>query len=114
MPLGTPIALAPLIVLIELIRQLIRPMTLAVRLIANITAGHLLITIRASAAFPALSWMLTVSLAALLILLILERAVALIQGFVFALLNTLYISENAEVLPTYVNTQTFLASSNNC
>ncbi|HAO14812.1 MAG TPA: ATP synthase F0 subunit A, partial [Tenacibaculum sp.] len=42
-PSGTPGALIPLIVLIELVRNFIRPITLSVRLAANIVAGHLLI-----------------------------------------------------------------------
>ena len=44
-PVGTPIILVPIIVLIELIRGLIRPLTLTVRLMANISAGHLIITL---------------------------------------------------------------------
>ena len=44
-PSGTPSALIPLIVLIELVRNIIRPITLSVRLAANIVAGHLLISL---------------------------------------------------------------------
>merc|ERR1711936_786086 len=42
-PSGTPDVLIPLIVVIELVRNFIRPITLSVRLAANIVAGHLLI-----------------------------------------------------------------------
>jgi F-type H+-transporting ATPase subunit a len=42
-PLGTPGGLVPFIVVIELVRTLIRPLTLAIRLAANIVAGHLLL-----------------------------------------------------------------------
>jgi len=42
-PLGTPGVLTSFIVLVELVRNLIRPITLSVRLMANIVAGHLLI-----------------------------------------------------------------------
>merc|ERR1711971_663797 len=42
-PSGTPDVLIPLIVMIELVRNFIRPITLSVRLAANIVAGHLLI-----------------------------------------------------------------------
>merc|ERR1711874_385251 len=44
-PLGTPVALIPLMVIIEIVRRLIRPITLSVRLAANIVAGHLLIAL---------------------------------------------------------------------
>jgi F-type H+-transporting ATPase subunit a len=44
-PLGTPYPLMPFIVIIELIRNIIRPLTLSVRLAANIVAGHLLIVL---------------------------------------------------------------------
>lgn len=47
-PTGTPIFLIRFIVFIELIRNVIRPITLGVRLAANITAGHLLIALLAS------------------------------------------------------------------
>ena len=44
-PRGTPYVLMPFIVIIELIRRVIRPLTLSVRLAANIVAGHLLIVL---------------------------------------------------------------------
>ncbi|WP_414887680.1 F0F1 ATP synthase subunit A, partial [Sphingomonas sp. Leaf339] len=44
-PQGTPPVLIPFIVCIETIRNIIRPLTLAVRLSANIIAGHLLLTL---------------------------------------------------------------------
>jgi F0F1-type ATP synthase membrane subunit a len=47
MPSGTPIAMAPLIVPIELISYSTKAITLGVRLAANITAGHLLFAILA-------------------------------------------------------------------
>merc|ERR1712096_169151 len=43
-PVGTPAVLIPVIVIIETIRNLIRPGALAVRLAANIVAGHLLLS----------------------------------------------------------------------
>jgi len=44
-PMGTPSVLIPLIVIIEITRNLIRPIALAVRLTANLIAGHLLIAL---------------------------------------------------------------------
>jgi F-type H+-transporting ATPase subunit a len=92
-PLGTPSGLIPFIVLIETIRNVIRPGTLAVRLRANMIAGHLLLVLlgnqRVSCSYPLLSLVLCVQV----LLLTLERAVALIQSYVFAVLTTLYSRE---------------------
>lgn len=92
-PPSTPAVLSPFIVLIETVRNLIRPITLSVRLAANMIAGHLLISLlrRASPITPLLlSPLLSI---AQLSLTSLEVAVALIQGYVFAVLITLYRRE---------------------
>lgn len=92
-PQGTPAALIPFIVLIETIRNIIRPGTLAVRLAANIIAGHLLLTLLGSTG-PSLSTsILFILIIAQILLLILESAVAIIQSYVFAVLRTLYSRE---------------------
>nr|AIY61975.1 ATP synthase F0 subunit 6 [Anoplotermes group nr. E1 TB-2014] len=92
-PQGTPTMLMPFMVIIETISNLIRPGTLAVRLTANMIAGHLLLTLLGNNG-PAMSHsMLTVLITAQILLLILEGAVAVIQSYVFAILSTLYSSE---------------------
>nr|YP_009512585.1 ATP synthase F0 subunit 6 [Gennadas parvus]AXJ93152.1 ATP synthase F0 subunit 6 [Gennadas parvus] len=92
-PQGTPAALMPFMVLIETISNVIRPGTLAVRLAANMIAGHLLLTLMGSTG-PSLSSTLAVILVlSQILLLILEAAVAVIQSYVFAVLSTLYASE---------------------
>nr|QXT44301.1 ATP synthase F0 subunit 6 [Anenteotermes polyscolus] len=92
-PQGTPSMLMPFMVIIETISNLIRPGTLAVRLTANMIAGHLLLTLLGNNG-PAMSHtMLTVLIIAQILLLILEGAVAVIQSYVFAILSTLYSSE---------------------
>jgi len=45
MPAGTPVLLLPLMVPIELVSQLARPLSLAVRLFANMTAGHTILAV---------------------------------------------------------------------
>jgi len=93
LPLGTPYPLMPLIVLIEVVSNVIRPLTLSVRLAAHIVAGHLLLTLLSSLS-PAVSYpLLLIVLRTLILLLILESAVALIQAYVFRILTTLYIEE---------------------
>lgn len=92
-PQSTPGPLIPFIVLIETIRNLIRPGTLAVRLIANIVAGHLLITLLGNQTAAASNFLLVGLIFTQILLLILECAVAVIQSYVFAVLSTLYARE---------------------
>nr|AYW52185.1 ATP synthase F0 subunit 6 [Lamiinae sp. 1 ACP-2013] len=92
-PQGTPPILMPFMVCIETISNIIRPGTLAVRLSANMIAGHLLMTLLGSTG-PSLSiWMINILLIVQILLLMLESAVAIIQSYVFAVLSTLYSSE---------------------
>nr|YP_009459820.1 ATP synthase F0 subunit 6 [Longpotamon yangtsekiense]AUT13992.1 ATP synthase F0 subunit 6 [Longpotamon yangtsekiense] len=92
-PQGTPFMLMPFMVLIETISNIIRPGTLAVRLAANMIAGHLLLTLLGNTG-PSLSLsILTILIISQILLLILESAVAIIQSYVFAILSTLYTSE---------------------
>nr|YP_002213642.1 ATP synthase F0 subunit 6 [Atelura formicaria]ABS88980.1 ATP synthase F0 subunit 6 [Atelura formicaria] len=92
-PQGTPPVLMPFMVCIETISNIIRPGTLAVRLAANMIAGHLLMTLLGNTG-PSLSLtILTLLLAGQIALLMLESAVAIIQSYVFAVLSTLYSSE---------------------
>nr|UTE83807.1 ATP synthase F0 subunit 6 [Tetraserica leishanica] len=92
-PQGTPPVLMPFMVIIETISNIIRPGTLAVRLAANMIAGHLLMTLLGNTG-PSMSLMiLWILLITQILLLILESAVAIIQSYVFAILSTLYSSE---------------------
>jgi F-type H+-transporting ATPase subunit a len=92
-PQGTPNVLIPFIVLIETIRNIIRPGTLAVRLTANIIAGHLLLTLIGNTGNSLSSIILSLLILSQVALLILESAVAIIQSYVFAVLRTLYSRE---------------------
>nr|WPV76827.1 ATP synthase F0 subunit 6 [Phlebotomus chinensis]WPV76892.1 ATP synthase F0 subunit 6 [Phlebotomus chinensis] len=92
-PQGTPSVLMPFMVVIETISNIIRPGTLAVRLMANMIAGHLLMTLLGNTG-PSLSYyLISLLLITQIALLVLESAVALIQSYVFAVLSTLYSSE---------------------
>nr|YP_009463787.1 ATP synthase F0 subunit 6 [Cyprinella leedsi]AUW54517.1 ATP synthase F0 subunit 6 [Cyprinella leedsi]AUW54530.1 ATP synthase F0 subunit 6 [Cyprinella leedsi]QBZ37583.1 ATP synthase F0 subunit 6 [Cyprinella leedsi]QBZ37596.1 ATP synthase F0 subunit 6 [Cyprinella leedsi] len=97
LPEGTPIPLIPVLIIIETISLFIRPLALGVRLTANLTAGHLLIQLIATAVFVLLPMMPTVAFltaAVLFLLTLLEVAVAMIQAYVFVLLLSLYLQEN--------------------
>nr|UDF83734.1 ATP synthase F0 subunit 6 [Mythicomyia sp.] len=92
-PQGTPAVLMPFMVCIETISNIIRPGTLAVRLAANMIAGHLLLTLLGNTG-PTLSIIMATALVfGQIALLVLESAVAIIQSYVFAVLSTLYSSE---------------------
>lgn len=92
-PQGTPPVLIPFIVCIETIRNLIRPGTLAIRLSANIIAGHLLLTLLGNTGPYLSSILINILLITQILLLVLEIAVSLIQSYVFAILTTLYSRE---------------------
>lgn len=96
-PAGSPGYLAPILNLIELVRNLIRPLTLALRLRINITTGHVLISLISSSAaivffnsFP--MWTLLRFLIGGYLLF--EVGICFIQGFVFRLLKAQYLREH--------------------
>nr|YP_010950376.1 ATP synthase F0 subunit 6 [Bathyraja aleutica]WMI36306.1 ATP synthase F0 subunit 6 [Bathyraja aleutica] len=97
LPEGTPSLLIPVLITIETISLFIRPLALGVRLTANLTAGHLLMQLIATAAFVLITVMPSVAILTsiiLFLLTVLEVAVAMIQAYVFVLLLSLYLQEN--------------------
>lgn len=91
-PEGSPIVLSPFLVIIEIVSNIIRPITISVRLIANITAGHLLIHLLREFVchiYPLSFVFLPVSL----ILTTLELIVCLIQAYIFCALLSIYSRE---------------------
>nr|AII02339.1 ATP synthase F0 subunit 6 [Tineola bisselliella] len=92
-PQGTPSILMPFMVLIETISNIIRPGTLAIRLSANMIAGHLLMTLLGNTGSNFSNYLLFILIFTQILLLILEFAVAIIQSYVISILSTLYSSE---------------------
>lgn len=92
-PQGAPNILLPFLVIIESIRNIIRPGTLAIRLTANIIAGHLLLTLIGNSGNNLASFILLILIFTQILLLLLETAVAIIQSYVFSILSTLYSRE---------------------
>nr|UJY97021.1 ATP synthase F0 subunit 6 [Potamometra berezowskii] len=92
-PAGTPGILMPFMVCIETISNIIRPGSLAVRLTANMIAGHLLMSLlgnnTTNASIIVIMMLMTVQIS----LMLFETAVAIIQAYVFSILTTLYSSE---------------------
>nr|QZZ18167.1 ATP synthase F0 subunit 6 [Badamia exclamationis] len=92
-PQGTPTVLMPFMVLIETISNIIRPGTLAVRLTANMIAGHLLLTLLSSTGINMPNYLVIILIFIQILLLTLESAVAVIQSYVISILSSLYSSE---------------------
>jgi ATP synthase subunit 6 len=100
LPEGSPLFLAPLLIVIEIISYFARVISLAVRLTANMMAGHTLLNIIAGFAWKILlsGGILSLGglfpLASLLILMGLEIAIATLQAYVFTILTATYLKDS--------------------
>nr|YP_010415011.1 ATP synthase F0 subunit 6 [Littoraria melanostoma]URW97533.1 ATP synthase F0 subunit 6 [Littoraria melanostoma] len=98
LPMGAPAPLNPFLVLIETVSILVRPITLSVRLMANMSAGHIVLTLVGNymtASFFAtgmFSMLLLISIQVLYT--IFEFGIGIIQAYIFCLLITLYSDEH--------------------
>jgi F-type H+-transporting ATPase subunit a len=92
-PAGTPMVLAPLLIVIEVISTFVKPIALTIRLGANMSAGHIVILVMLGFLFVFKSILvglfLSVPLAVAISLL--EMIVAFIQAYVFTLLTAWFI-----------------------
>lgn len=93
-PVGTPLALISFIVLVEVLRNLIRPLALTFRLTANIMAGHLLMSLIGGALIRISFTFMLIGSFMQSLLVFMELGVSLIQAYVFSTLLLLYISES--------------------
>ncbi len=102
-PAGAPLWLIPMIMPIEIISFFVRPITLSVRLFANMMAGHIVLKIVASFAVAAATMGgVGYALGALpvlvnVVLMAFEFLVALIQAYVFAILTCVYLKDTVDL-----------------
>lgn len=110
-PAGTPLVLLPLLVLIEFISYVARPISLGLRLGANIFSGHLLLSIlygftyNVSGVFFIYFIMGLFPLAFIIAFSYLELAIAFIQAIVFIILACSYIKDGLEIHIRVINRQ---------
>lgn len=91
-PAGVPIWVAPIVFVLEVLGVLIRHFVLAVRLFANMTAGHLTILVLISLVFIFQSYIVAVpTVAGAATIGILETIVAFVQAYIFTLLSAVFI-----------------------
>ena len=91
-PPGTPMAMLPILVPIEIISYFTRPISLSVRLFANMMAGHTMLKVF-GAFVAALGWAGIVPLVVMVGFTGLEILVAFLQAFIFAILSCMYIND---------------------
>lgn len=94
-PPGAPLALAPLLVLIELVSYVFRVLSLSIRLFANLMSGHTLLKILSAYAWLAVSaWgLFLVPLVIIFLVTGLELAIAFLQAYIFSVLLCIYIND---------------------
>nr|YP_009228856.1 ATP synthase F0 subunit 6 [Xenoturbella churro]ALS20056.1 ATP synthase F0 subunit 6 [Xenoturbella churro] len=97
LPEGTPLMIVPFMIMIETLSIIARPIALSLRLAINITAGHLLLKLISSATMFMITQNIIptgLMMVTMILLTILELAVAMIQAYIFTILTMLYLEEN--------------------
>lgn len=98
-PAGTPLAMVPMLVLVELISYLARAFSLGIRLFANMVAGHTLLKILSGFIYPMFTLGPLMAIVAIFpmalftALIGLEIAVSFIQAYVFTILTCIYLKD---------------------
>ena len=91
-PKGVPLALAPLLIPVEMISYLVRPVSLSIRLFANMLAGHMVLKIFAGfivsmGFFGILPYVFSMALVGF------EIFVCLLQAYIFTILTCVYFND---------------------
>lgn len=98
MPTGAPIAMSPLLVIIEIASNISRPVALGMRLAANLTAGHILLAILADFGCKLLFYSFSIAnlfpIFIIMFMTVLEVGVLVIQAYVFCLLSMIYLRDS--------------------
>jgi F-type H+-transporting ATPase subunit a len=92
-PKGAPIALVPVMIPIEVLSYFIRPLSLSVRLFANMVAGHVMLTVVGGFVFALGVWAGWIPLAFVTVLFGLELLIACLQAYVFTILTCIYLHD---------------------
>ncbi len=97
---GAPLYMAPIMVPVEIMGMFVKPVALAIRLFANMTAGHVLVAVligfTASAAAAGIGALVGIGIAVVLgttAIMLLETFVAFLQAYIFTFLTTLFIGQ---------------------
>ncbi len=92
MPRGIPAALAPLIIPIEMISFLSKPFSLTVRLVANMTVGHIMLKIIAGFVLAlGIGGIIPIAFNGCIV--VFEMFIALLQAFIYTVLSCIYLGD---------------------
>ena len=92
-PQGAPVWLIPVMIPIEILSYFIRPMSLSVRLFANMVAGHVMLAVVGGFVFAMGVWFGWIPLAFVTVLFGLELLIACLQAYVFTILTCIYLHD---------------------
>jgi F-type H+-transporting ATPase subunit a len=93
LPKGTPSWLAPMIIIIKLFTYLVRPLSLSIRLAANMIAGHTIIKVIAGFIVSMNVFLTPVPFLFVIALIGVEVFVAILQAYIFTILTCVYLSD---------------------
>ncbi|XVN43454.1 MAG: F0F1 ATP synthase subunit A [Candidatus Rickettsia vulgarisii] len=93
LPQGVPLWLAPVMVILELFAYLARPISLSLRLAANMVAGHILLKVMAGFAVSLMIILKPLPIPIIVALIGFEIFVAILQAYIFTILSCIYLSD---------------------
>ncbi|WP_339048838.1 MAG: F0F1 ATP synthase subunit A [Wolbachia endosymbiont of Xenopsylla cheopis] len=93
LPKGTPLWLAPMMILIELSAYFTRPVSLAIRLAANMVAGHIVMKVIANLTTQMNILLIPLPLIFIMMLICFETFIAILQAYIFVALVSVYLSD---------------------
>lgn len=93
LPKGTPLWLAPLMIVIELFAYLARPISLSLRLAANMMAGHVLLKVMAGFIVSLMIFLKFLPIPLIVILIGFEIFIAILQAYIFTILACVYLND---------------------
>jgi F-type H+-transporting ATPase subunit a len=93
LPKGTPWWLAPLMIIIEIFTYLARPVSLSLRLAANMVAGHILLKVMAGFVISLVLFLKFLPIPLMVVLIGFEIFVAVLQAYIFSILSCVYLND---------------------
>ena len=93
LPSGTPLWMAPLMIVIELFVYLVKPVSLSLRLTANMVAGHVLLKVMAGFVVTLALYLKIMPIPFIVVLVGFEIFIAVLQAYIFAMLSCVYLND---------------------